>query len=85
MIDSKDYLPIIEATVSVSLSSSEYIFTTSTVTEEGGLFSIDMLPFGTHTLTVSADDYIEYTSEDGITVTEGAAISDIDIVLTPVL
>lgn len=84
VIDSKDYLPIIEATVSVSLSSSEYIFTTSTVTKQDGLFLFEQLPVGTYTLTTSADGYDEYTSEDGIEVTDGETTGDIDIVLTPV-
>ncbi|GAH79854.1 unnamed protein product, partial [marine sediment metagenome] len=83
VVDSDDS-PISEVTVSVSLSSSEYIFTTSTVNEQDGLFLFEQLPVGTYTLNVSADGYIEYTSEDGIVVTEGAATSDIDIVLTPV-
>lgn len=71
MVNSKDGLPISGATVSVSLSSSEYIFTTSAVTNEQGLFTIDQLPVGTYILTVSADGYDEYTSEDRIEVTDG--------------
>jgi len=84
VVDSEYGLLISEATVSVSLSSSEYIFTASIVTEQDGLFFIEQLPVGTYTLNVSAEGYIDYT-EDGIVVTEGAAIIDIDIVLTPVL
>ena len=84
VVDLEDGLPISGTTVSVSLSDGEYIFTTSIVTEQDGSFFIDQLPVGTYTLTVSAEGYIDHT-EDGIAVTEGAATSDIDIVLTPVL
>ena len=83
VVDLEDGLPISGTTVSVSLSDGEYIFTTSIVTEQDGSFFIDQLPVGTYTLTVSAEGYIDHT-EDGIAVTEGAATSDIDIVLVPV-
>ncbi len=74
---------IVGASVSFTLYGGEYIFTTSTVTEQDGLFFIEHLPVGTYTLNVSADDYIEHT-EDGITVSEGVTTIDIDVVLTPV-
>lgn len=83
VVDSEDGLSISGTTVSVSLSDGEYIFTTSIITGHDGLFFIDQLPVGTYTLTVLAEDYIEYT-EYGIMITEGATISDIDIVLVPV-
>ncbi len=59
------------ASVSFTLYGGEYIFTTSIVTDEDGLFFIDQLPVGTYTLTASAEGYIDHT-EDGITVSEGA-------------
>ena len=71
VVDSEDGLSISGTTVSVSLSDGEYIFTTSIVTEQDGLFFIDQLPVGTYTLNVSADGYDKYTSEDGIEVKEG--------------
>ncbi len=74
---------IVGASVSFTLYGGEYIFTTSTVTDQDGLFFIEHLPVGTYTLNVSADDYIEHT-EDGITVSEGVTTIDIDVVLTPV-
>jgi len=83
VVDSGNSWPISGTTVSVSLSDGEYIFTTSMVTEQDGLFFIDQLPVGTYTLTASAEGYIDHT-EDGIIITEGATISDIDIVLVPV-
>jgi hypothetical protein len=84
VVDSEGSLPISDATVSVSLSSSVYIFTVSIVTEQDGLFFIEQLPVGTYTLNVSAEGYIDYT-EDGIVVAEGTTTSDIDIVLVPVI
>ena len=81
VVDSENGLPISEATVSVNLSSSEYIFTTSIVTEQDGLFFIEQLPVGTYTLTASADGYDEYTSEDGIEVIENETTININIEL----
>lgn len=75
VLDSGDDSPISEATVSVSLSDGEYIFTASIVTGQDGLFFIDQLPVGTYTLTALADGYDEYTSEDGIEVTNGETIN----------
>lgn len=75
---------IIGASVSFTLYGGEYIFTTSTETDQYGLFFIDQLPVGTYTLTASAEGYIDHT-KDGIVVTEGAITGDIDVVLTPVL
>ncbi len=83
VVDSEDGLPISGTTVSVGLSDGEYIFTTSIVTEQDGLFFIEQLPVGTYTLTASAEGYIDHT-EDGIVVTGGATTSDVDIVLIPV-
>ena len=70
VVDSEDGSQISGATVSVSLSDGEYIFTTSIVTEQDGSFFIDQLPVGIYTLTVSAEGYIDH-AEDGIVVTEG--------------
>jgi hypothetical protein len=59
-----------DASASFTLYGGEYIFTTSTVTDQDGLFFIEQLPVGTYTLTTSAIGYENYTA-GGIVVTEG--------------
>jgi hypothetical protein len=75
------------ATVSVTLSGgSTYNFDSFTETDTEGNFSIEQLPVGFYTLTVSADGYDEYNdaTPGGIAVTTGAInnIGEIELILS---
>jgi hypothetical protein len=60
VIVSGDSSPINEANITVTLFSSIYTFESSVITGEEGLFFIDQLPVGTHTLNVSAERFGSY-------------------------
>ena len=82
VVDSVDSVtPIIEATVSATLSSSAYIFNISAVTDGNGEFAFEQLPVGTYDLTASATGY-DNNTEYGIIVTEGALNDTVEIELT---
>lgn len=83
VIDLNSTLAIFGATVSVTLSGgSTYIFNSSALTDEDGLFVIESLPVGVYDMTVSAESYNDYIA-GGIAVTTGITTNLGEIGLTP--
>ena len=76
VVDSDGGEPIEGANISVALSGDVYIFSSSTLTDVNGEFTIEQLPVGTYDLTVSADGYSFYSHAGGIAVAVGE-INDI--------
>jgi len=80
VIDSESEAPIGDASVSVTLTGGSWNFTTSVLTDGGGIFFIDQLPVGLYSIKVMAEDYEEY-NESGIVVVEGSETSGLIIEL----
>jgi len=65
------------------LTGGSWNFTTSVLTDGGGIFFIDQLPVGLYDIKVIVENYEEY-NESGIAVVEGSETSGIIVELIPV-
>jgi hypothetical protein len=67
VVDEVNNNPVEGATVTATLSGSNYDFTSSTETINDGTFFLGMLPVGSYNLTITAEGYAIY-EDTGIVV-----------------